>query len=83
MFLKIGKYTINQNAITYINWQYKQENFDGELQLYTRIYFPLSQGNSEEFEADFIQLPADSIEAKALRSYLTQSSVDVLQQYQA
>lgn len=61
MFLNLGKYTINEQAIAFIEWE--EEN---DL---TTIYFRVAEGESSSIDLARLCFLADSKESKALREY--------------
>ena len=65
-FIKLGKYTINPNAITYIDWDYQFKlTVKDELIHQVRVYL---QGQ-EYGNSNFLSFEVESPEAKALYKY--------------
>lgn len=65
-FLKLGKYTINPAAITYIDWDYQHQDFVRDKPIHkVKIYFNIPADDS----IFTIAIDADSLEAKALAQH--------------
>lgn len=71
MFLKIGQYTINEQAIAYIDW--------GNDKMPVAICLLVAIGDSTDVYSERLYFAAQSQEAKALREYYSGSrAIDLL-----
>lgn len=71
MFLKIGQYTINEQAIAYIDW--------GNDKMPISICLSVTVGDSTNVYSERLIFPAQSQEAKALREYYSGSrAIDLI-----
>lgn len=68
-FLKLGKYTINVNAIAYINWNSVKRKEPSGIINTVSISFSVPVGDAENFGAQYIEFDTNSEEAKALERY--------------
>lgn len=65
-FLKLGKYTINPNAIAYIDWDFQHKyTVTDEMIHQVRIYLQCQECG----DSIYLSFAIDSPEAKALASY--------------
>lgn len=71
-FLKLGKYTINPNAIAYIDWDFHfKYTVTDEMIHQVRIYFQCQ----EYGDSIYLSFDIESPEAKALYKYLYESHI--------
>ena len=61
-FIRLGKYTINLDAIAYIDWEHKHTPREGEGYYAIRIYLQSTTENG----LLYVGFKHDSVEAKAL-----------------
>ena len=67
-FIRLGKYTINLDAIAYIDWNYKNTLTSGEEYYAVRIYLR----STTEDGLLYVGFRHDSVEAKALHYFFNE-----------